>query len=105
MSQPPSIESVIALNGRIFAMLSPDEVKVLEFYRDQGRKYGIALSIINQADPTELAKATSKAAADDILRRANSVVTVKKIMADEAHKAPHFIAETIQMVKETITKN
>lgn len=68
----------MALDGRIFAMLTPEEFEVIEFYRDQGRKYGVALSIINQADPTELAKATSKAAADEIMRRANSAVAVKK---------------------------
>lgn len=105
MSQIPSIESVMALDGRIFAMLTPEEVKVLEFYRDQGRKYGVALSIINKADPTELTKATSKVAADEIMRSANSVVTVKKIMVDEAHRAPQFSADTIQTVSETNTKN
>lgn len=76
MSQIPSIESVVALDGRVFAMLSPEEVKVLEFYRDQGRKYGVALSIINKADPAELAKASSKAEADDVMRSANSIVSV-----------------------------
>ncbi|MPQ69324.1 hypothetical protein [Pseudomonas sp. MWU12-2323] len=76
MSQSPSVESVMALNGRIFATLSPDEVKVQEFYRVQGRKYDVAVSIISLAEPAELAKASSRADADEIMRRANSTVSV-----------------------------
>lgn len=79
MTQIPSIESVMALDGRIFALLSPDEVKVLEFYRAEGRKHGISLTIINKADPVELAKATSQAHADEIMRSANSTVSVIKL--------------------------
>lgn len=71
-----SIEDVKALDGRIFAMLNPDEEAVLNFYRDQGRKFGVAVSIANEADPEELARASSRQQADQILKSANSRVRV-----------------------------
>ncbi len=73
---PPSIEEVKALDGRIFAMLNADEEAVLNFYRDQGRKFGVSVSIINEADPEELARASSRQQADQIMKRANSRIHV-----------------------------
>ncbi|WP_236077342.1 hypothetical protein [Paraburkholderia domus] len=70
------IAAVRALDGRIFATLSDDEMAVLNFYRDTGRKFGVAVSIINEADPDELARASSREQADQILKRANSRVSV-----------------------------
>ena len=52
-----TIEQVQALDGRIFAMLTPAEVEVLNFYLTQGRKFDVTVSIINKADPAELASA------------------------------------------------
>lgn len=78
MNEVPTVESVMALDGRIFAMLSESEREVLDFYRNQGRKYGIAVSMINKADPAELAHARTEAQADEIMRRANSIVSVTK---------------------------
>ncbi len=70
------IAAVRALDGRIFATLSDDEMAVLNFYRDTGRKFGVAVSIINEADPDELARASSREQADQILKRANSRASV-----------------------------
>lgn len=81
MKSQPSIEDVKALDGRIFAMLNPDEEAVLNFYRDQGRKFGVAVSIINEADPAELARASSRQQADQILKSANSRVHVTVVYA------------------------
>ena len=72
----PSIEAIKALDGKIFAMLTPGEEVTLNFYRDQGRKFGVAVSIINEADPAELAKAPSRLQADQILKSANSRISV-----------------------------
>ncbi|HEP6430835.1 TPA: hypothetical protein VDB83_005161 [Burkholderia cenocepacia] len=72
----PSIEQAKALNGKILAMLSEDEQAVLDFYRLQGRKYGVEISIVNEADPEELARATSREQADQLLKRSNSRVSV-----------------------------
>ena len=83
----PSIQSVLALNGRIFAMLSPAEHAVLEFYRNQGRKFGVAVSIISDADTAELASAPSQQAADEILRRVNSTLSVQLMNSEEAREA------------------
>jgi hypothetical protein len=72
----PTIEQIKALDGKIFAMLTDSEHAVLNFYRDCGRKFGVAVSIINEADPDELARASSREQADQILKRANSRVSV-----------------------------
>lgn len=101
----PTVEAVLALDGRIFAMLTSEENKALQFYRDQGRKYGVAVSIISKADTTELAEAASEERADEILRRSNSVISIKKIFVDEADRAVHFSPETILTVTETNLKN
>ncbi|SEU40125.1 hypothetical protein SAMN03159335_06199 [Burkholderia cepacia] len=72
----PTIEQIKALDGKIFAMLTDSEHEVLKFYRDRGRKFGVAVSIINEADPDELSRASSREQADQILKRANSRVSV-----------------------------
>ncbi|MCA8050773.1 hypothetical protein [Burkholderia arboris] len=72
----PSIEQAKALTGKILAMLSEDEQAVLDFYRLQGRKYGVEISIVNEADPEELARATSREQADQLLKRSNSRVSI-----------------------------
>jgi hypothetical protein len=72
----PTIAEVLTLDGKIFAMLNERESEVLDYYRDRGRKYGVAVSIINEADPEELARAASKEHADQIMKRANSRVSV-----------------------------
>jgi hypothetical protein len=72
----PTVDAIRALDGRIFAMLSDDEQAILDFYRIQGRKFDVCVSIINKADPAELARATSKQHADQILKSANSLVAV-----------------------------
>lgn len=70
------ITAVRALDGRIFATLSDEEMAVSNFYRDCGRKVGVAVSIINEADSDELARTSSCEQADEILKRANSRVSV-----------------------------
>ena len=76
-SDPERIEAIKALDGRIFAMLSPEEETLLNLYRDQGRKWGVSVQIINESDPAELAKATSRQHADQILKRSNSRISVE----------------------------
>lgn len=76
MNEAPTIESVMALDGRIFATLSDAEREALAFYRNEGRKYGVAVAIVSKADPTELARAKTEAQADEIMQRANSIVSV-----------------------------
>lgn len=76
MNKPPSIEEVKALDGRIFAMLNPGEEAVLNFYRAHGRKFCVSVSIINEGDPEELARAPSRLQADQILKRTNSRIHV-----------------------------
>lgn len=72
----PTIDEVKALDGKIFAMLSERELIVLDFYRKQGRKFGVSLMIKNEADPDELQNARSKEQADEIMKSANSRVSV-----------------------------
>lgn len=77
----PSIEQVRALDGKIFAMLSDQEREIFDFYRDQGRKFGVTLSVINKADPELLASAASQEHADQIMKSANSVISVTILAA------------------------
>lgn len=76
MSTTPTIDAVKALDGRIFAMLDASELETLEFYLAQGRKYGVAVSIINKADPKAVAGAKSRQEADAIMKSVNSLVSV-----------------------------
>lgn len=72
----PTIEAVKALHGRIFAMLNASELETLEFYRAQGRKYGVSVTIENKADPVAVAAAKSRQEADHIMKSANSLISV-----------------------------
>ncbi|TXT27833.1 MAG: hypothetical protein FD131_3515 [Rhodocyclaceae bacterium] len=74
--EDPCIDAIKAIDGKIFAMLTEDEMATLNFYRSQGRKYGVSITIINQADPVKLAAANSQEEADHILKSANSRVQV-----------------------------
>lgn len=71
-----TLEAVKSLDGKIFAMLSREEIDTLNFFRDQGRKYGVSISIINEADSEELAQARSRQQADQILKQADSRIRV-----------------------------
>ncbi|WP_402721312.1 hypothetical protein [Janthinobacterium rivuli] len=72
----PTIDEVKALDGKIFAMLNEREMDVLNFYRLRGRKYGVAVAVINEADPKRLAHAGSQEQADQVLKSANSRVSI-----------------------------
>lgn len=72
----PALSDVRALDGRIFAMLTADEARVLQFYRQQGRKFDVSVSIISDADPALLALARSERQADEIMKRAKGRVSV-----------------------------
>lgn len=73
---PKCIAAVKMLDGRIFAMLTPNEEVLLNLYRDQGRKWGVAISIVNEADPSAVAAAKSRKEADHIMKSANSLISV-----------------------------
>lgn len=81
----PSIDEVKALDGKIFAMLSDRENEVYKFYRNQGRKYGVAISIVNKANQEELSRAASEEQAEQIMKSANSLVSVAVIEYAEQH--------------------
>ena len=72
----PTTEEVKALDGKIFAMLNEREAHVLDFFRMYGRQHGVAIEVKNEADPDALARATSRAQADEIMKSANSRVHV-----------------------------
>ncbi|WP_212749150.1 hypothetical protein [Marinobacter shengliensis] len=72
----PTTEEVKALDGKIFAMLTERETHVFDFFRMYGRKHGVAIQVKNEADPDALARATSKAQADEIMKSANCRVHV-----------------------------
>lgn len=70
------LESIKALNGRIWAKLTEEENRVLSFYQMQGRKYGVAVGITSDVDRQELAQAKSPQEADALLRRASAIISV-----------------------------
>ncbi|MBF4991118.1 hypothetical protein [Methylophilus sp. QUAN] len=72
----PTLDAIKALDGRIFAMLTEEEQAILNFYRDQGRKFDVSVSILNESDPIELALARSREQADTIMKKANSRVKI-----------------------------
>lgn len=65
-------------------MLTAEEQAVLTFYRDRGRRFDVAVAILSDADPKELARA-SRQQADEIMRRANSHVRI--MVGDGAQEA------------------
>lgn len=76
MTATPTLEAVEALDGRIFAMLDDSELQSLEFYRAQGHKFGVSIQIENKADPIAVAAAKSRQEADQIMKSANSWISV-----------------------------
>jgi len=70
------VDKAKALDGKIFAMLTEKEKSTLEYFRQHGRKYGVSVRIISDADTEELATAKSKEQADEILKSSNSKITV-----------------------------
>lgn len=72
----PLKEELEALDGKIFAMLTESEKLVLDFFRKQGRKFGVSIRIETEADPELLAQAKCESQADDILKGANSRIHV-----------------------------
>lgn len=72
----PTIEQVQALDGRMFAMLSTSELDIFYFYLNQGRKFGVAVALIHNVDPEELARAASQRQAEKIVRRTSAKVSV-----------------------------
>lgn len=76
MSGIPPIDRILALDGKIFAMLSPAELEVFDFYRAQGRKFGVQANVVSDADPQGHLDRTISRRDDEILRQTNSRVSV-----------------------------
>lgn len=72
----PTLSELQALDGRIFATLTAQEALVMDFYRRQGRKFDVVIGIINEADPVQVAAARTQAEADEIMKQANSCISV-----------------------------
>jgi len=73
----PTIEQVKLLDGKIFAILSDEELDVLNYFRTRGRKFGVVVTILSEANPEELKRAKSEEQADEIIRRANSKISIQ----------------------------
>ncbi|MBY7854363.1 hypothetical protein KW429_11705 [Vibrio fluvialis] len=68
--------SIEDLHGRDAATLNADEKAALEFFFTQGRKYGVAISVISEAPQEELKRAKSSQEYDEIVARYPSRITV-----------------------------
>ncbi|MHC8347732.1 hypothetical protein [Pseudomonas sp. RT6P73] len=82
MNNTLNIESALALDGRIFAMLTPAELELFELARAEGRKHGVIATILSAADSDEFAQANSQAHQDEIMRRMNGTVSVVRGTTD-----------------------
>ncbi len=72
----PTLDSVHALNGRIFATLSSDEHAVFNFYLAQGRKFEVEISIVKDGVAIDLEDAASREEAEAIIKSTNSKISV-----------------------------
>lgn len=72
----PTLDQIQALDGRDFAMLSTVELEVLKFYRNQGRKFDVAISIVNKAHATCMAHTMPRSVEDGNQNHRNSFITV-----------------------------
>ena len=72
----PTLESIRALNGRIFATLSPKEHEVFDFYAAQGRKFEVEISIVKDGVAIDLDDAPGRARAEAIIKASDSKVSV-----------------------------
>jgi len=74
----PSIESVVALDGRICATLNDTELDIFRFYFMQGDRYGVEIQTLHEGlvDPFEFLALKPK----DHTKRSNGriLVSVKK---------------------------
>lgn len=68
--------SIEELHGRDVATLNTDEKTAFEFFVTQGRKYGVAISVISEAPQEELDRANSRQEYDEIVERYPSRITV-----------------------------
>lgn len=68
--------SIEELHGRDVATLNTDEKAAFEFFVTQGRKYGVAISVISEAPQEELDRASSRQEYDEIVERYPSRITV-----------------------------
>jgi hypothetical protein len=75
---------IAALDGREFATLSELELMHYRVGRDAGRKLGVRVDILTDADPAELA-AASKEQQEEIHRKARSKIAVSWALGDNAN--------------------
>ena len=99
----PTTEELQMLEGKIYATLTDRENIVLNFYRNQGRELGVSVSIINDADPDELARAKSKEQAEKILKAASKIsVTIHE---DTSPVSDQEVFDKIQEIARDDLKN
>lgn len=65
------------LNGREVDSLGPGERSALTFFFNRGRKYGISISVVNNANREQLLAASSAEGAAAVQREAGSRVWTK----------------------------
>lgn len=74
-----SIEFALALDGRVFATLSANELKRFEFYRVHGLEFGIVATIVNTAEPAEMTEAQYPVRQNEGRGSVNSTVSVVRV--------------------------
>jgi hypothetical protein len=62
-----NLVEALSLNGRDFATLKPDQLKVFDFFQTQGEKYGVVATVVGAEKPEEIAVAGAQAGATGIV--------------------------------------
>lgn len=73
------IADIKNIDGKIFALLSKNELEVYTFFRDEGQRVGVSVKILPDSDVDRhlLENAKSQGDKEEILRRSNSKISVK----------------------------
>ncbi|KZN20441.1 MULTISPECIES: hypothetical protein [Pseudomonas] len=56
-----NLVEALSLNGRDFATLKPDQLKIFDFFQKQGQKYGVVATLVGAEKPEEQAVAGAQA--------------------------------------------
>jgi hypothetical protein len=84
MNTIPTIDQVNSLNCRLFATLHEDEAQVLDFYMKQGRKFDVTVELEKRLLAAELSAAPSAQHAEEMLKKAETLVRVQVSEGAEA---------------------
>lgn len=88
--ETPSVESVLALNGRRYRSLTMGEIRILNPYIIQGEVKGVEVSFSGRADLTPYAKGVAPEVTEQYLSSLDPIVTVNRLPETDTHADAFF---------------